>query len=97
MFGEHVNYNTNREISLKNINSRSISIQTIHENDSKRKLETVKYLNLRFGIPTRVKLSRLINIASYIFKYLFAKCNFFFYSTVHYDYVLTYLFSIRTE
>ena len=63
MFDEHVKYNTNRDISLQNSNSRSISI---HKNDGKRKLETVKYLNLRFGIPTRVKLSRLINIVSYI-------------------------------
>ena len=34
----HVKYNTNREISLKNIYSRSISI---HKNDGKRKLDTV--------------------------------------------------------
>lgn len=42
MLGEHVKYNTNREIFLKiHINPRSISI---HENDGKRKLDTVKYL-----------------------------------------------------
>ena len=73
MLGEHVKYNTNREIFLKiHINPRSISI---HENDGKRKLDTVKYLILRFGISTRAKLSRMINIVSYISLISLAKIN----------------------